>query len=254
MIQSPIGLQVGIFGGRFDLKTQPDAVLDAARRSGYSSVEYGLDDILDPTSFRDLLDTKDLALAAVHVTIWAFQDIPALAAKLGALRCADVCNSGVLVWDNFTPADFIKGAKLLNEAGRSLREIGAALHYHNHAFEFSQIGPEGSGMDILLDNLDPESVDLCVDIAWVAKGGKDPATFLTEHANRIGYLHLKDYRGDEWLPLGRGEMDIPAVLKARQALPNLRQTVVEQDSTTGDPELNAAASHKYLNEARLVQS
>ena len=67
-----------------------------------------------------------------------------------------------------------------------LREAGIRLHYHNHDFEFLvQFGGKRI-IDIMLEELDPAACDLCVDVAWVHRGGDDPA--LERSARR--YLDL----------------------------------------------------------------
>lgn len=105
-----------------------------------------------------------------------------------------------------------------------------------------------TGMDLLMEGLDPDACDLCVDVAWVQKGGSDPAQFLAEHRDKIGYLHLKDFAGDEWRELGRGELNWPAVMQAISALPVARWAMVEQDKTSGDPAQSVAISRRFLHD------
>ena len=62
-------------------------------------------------------------------------------------------------------------------------------------------------------------MDLCVDIAWVQKGGLDPAEFLRQHKDRISYLHLKDYNEEGWTELGSGVVNISGVMQRAARIP-----------------------------------
>src|SRR5258707_9244989 len=82
-----------------------------------------------------------------------------------------------------------------------------------------------TGLARLYELTDPELVKGCVDVYWVQHGGENPAAFLEQHKNRIGYPHFKDLRylgpqprkqgrlGREdatFMPLGTGEVDFKA--------------------------------------------
>jgi sugar phosphate isomerase/epimerase len=103
-------------------------------------------------------------------------------------------------------------------------------------------------MDLLLSGLDPAAVDLCVDVGWVTKGGSDPVTFLREHDARVGYLHLKDYKGDDWAELGAGEVNIKGVVEILPELSGVRWVMYEQDSSQIDPLESVEISRKYLRD------
>lgn len=76
-------------------------------------------------------------------------------------------------------------------------------------------------IDHLLDAADPENLKLQADLAWVARGGVDPAAFVREHAGRIISVHAKDNapegqneEQDGWAEVGYGTMDWEAILPA----------------------------------------
>ena len=71
------------------------------------------------------------------------------------------------------------------------RYNGIAFHYHNHDYEFDDLGGGTTAMDLLLDGLDNDAVDLCLDVGWVYVAGEDPGAFLAAHSARTGYLHSK---------------------------------------------------------------
>lgn len=241
----PLGLQLIIFGGHLDLKTQTDEILDAVADAGYEAVEGGTP---DARAYRAKLEAHGLRYGGSHVTPSALSNLTPLIDYLRVMGAHDISNSGLLRWNDRTVDDYRQTITILNEAGRALRDQDIHLHYHNHDFEFAKVEDDKTGFDLLLEGLDPQAVDFCVDVAWVQKGGHDPAEFLRRHADRIGYLHLKDYNDAGWAALGQGVLDWPAVMSAVAELPFARWAMVEQDSTGGDPAEQIALSRRFLKD------
>ncbi len=114
-----------------------------------------------------------------------------------------------------------------NTAGKILKQKGLYFCYHNHGFEFRPY-EDGTLFDYIVQNTDSEYVSFEIDILWVAHPGHDPAALLEKYPERFRLMHLKDlkkgvvgdYSGstpkENDVPLGTGQIDIPAVLKAAQ--------------------------------------
>jgi sugar phosphate isomerase/epimerase len=168
-----------------------------------------------------------------------------------------------------------KVADRLNDAGRTCQAAGLQFCYHNHSWEFltydrqtGQAVPYGTtgavtGLDRLYELTDPQLVKGCVDVYWVQHGGRNPAEFLAQHTDRIGYPHFKDLRylgaeprrrgrlereEAEFVPLGRGEVDFPAIWRVLEPL-NLPWVVYEQDRSVEPPGEAAAISRRHLKDA-----
>ncbi len=92
------------------------------------------------------------------------------------------------------PAGYRKLAVQLNRTGEALQPLGGEVLYHNHEFEFDDLGEGLTGFDILLRETDPARVRFEIDVYWVAYAGGNPLEFLTEHAERIGMVHAKQIR------------------------------------------------------------
>ena len=116
--------------------------------------------------------------------------------------------------------------------------------YHNHAQEIIN---NAMGMRIVCEETDPELVSLCVDTFWVRYGGLSPVDFIKENLNRAAYLHLKDMKDREFVELGQGVIDFPAVIKAVKPIA-LEWAVVEQDRTKRTPKESMEISRRYLKE------
>ncbi len=246
MALPPVGAQLLVFSGHYDINTQTDEILDCIRDAGYDGVEGGSS---DAALYKKKLDERGLIYGGGHVGLSVLQTgLPDLITYLKTVECREVCNSGLTTWNSPGLEDYLKSIEILNEAGRTLRSEGISLHYHNHAFEFEKIDGDKTGMDLLFAGLDPGAVDFCVDVAWVQKGGEDPAAFLRAHEDRIGYLHFKDFDDDGWTELGRGKVDFGALLPVVDAMPHVSWVMIEQDTTKINPKDSITISRRYLKD------
>jgi len=248
-----VGAQLMVLGGhptiKYDMETQMDLVLDSLAASGYAGVEGGP---RDAAAYKHALDARGLRYGGSHVSLGVLADtnnISGLIDYLQTLGSRDICNSGLRHWHERSAPDYYDAAAVLNAAGRRFRDAGMTLHYHHHEFEFETVEGKKTGLEILLGETDPALVDLCVDIAWVQKGGHDPGEFLVQNQDRISYLHFKDYSADgDWTELGRGLVNIKGVMEALPGLPRIRWVMVEQDKTMLDPLESLAVSRRYLRD------
>jgi sugar phosphate isomerase/epimerase len=245
-----LSLQPGWLRKKYALSNPSDArvVLDRMQALGITGIEGGAP---DPVSFKRELDARGLRYSGTHTALSSRPDPGTLFSYLHAVGGADICNSGILEWNKPGPEHFREGIRAINELARAARVEGIYVHYHNHAFEFDVIDGTRTGMDYLLDGLDfaNDHLGLCLDIAWVWRGGQDPARFIEAHAEKIRYLHLKDTDDSEWQELGRGKIDWQAVFRAIEKLPHCRWAAIEQDETREeDPLVSVEISRKFLRE------
>ncbi|MFN4241866.1 MAG: sugar phosphate isomerase/epimerase family protein [Tepidisphaerales bacterium] len=240
----PVGAQLIVFGKVYPVAEHFDRILDCLAAAGFTATEGG---VPDPVATREKLAARNMRLAGSHTTVRPLTEkLDELADYLLRAGAADLCNSGYLDWKHDTLDRVRHSCELLNEAGRKLRSRGIHLHYHNHAFEFETRFEGRTIMDWTIELLDPEACDLCVDVAWVYRGGEDPVAFLRRHKDRIGYIHLKDWDGTHWAELGRGKVPIAECLEAVRENPRIRWVIWEEDQSQIDPFEAATVSGRYL--------
>ncbi len=97
-------------------------------------------------------------------------------------------------------------------------------------------------------------VSLCLDIAHLNACGSDPAECIRTFRRKITYLHLKDWDmvRDEFVELGKGEVDIPYCLRVLEEIGYDGWAVVELDRTQATPEKSAEISAEYLKKAGVL--
>jgi sugar phosphate isomerase/epimerase len=120
---------------------------------------------------------------------------------------------------------------------------------------------EGTLFDTLAVNTDPALVHFQIDTFHAYHGGGNPAALVTKYKGRVRSLHLKDMKKglavevghgtatpDYDVPVGTGQIDFPAVLKAAMAT-GVSQYYVEDEST--DPLNHIPQSVAYLEGLKL---
>ena len=245
-----LGIQTIIFGKR----NQDDmaGVLRDIKAAGYEGAEIGNPTDSAPASqIRDLFEEAGLACAGYHTGYGSFTDLPLLdrtATHMKQVGAAYLMCSGVARQDG---GGYRESAETFSKAGAFLKERGITFCYHNHNWEFFDLGGGEKGIHLLTENSDPATVKLCIDVYWVACGGEDPAQFIARYADRAAYFHFKDGTFADQKPLsftelGRGQVDLKAAVAAARSV-NPAWIVTEQDSTDKAPVESARISADYAH-------
>jgi sugar phosphate isomerase/epimerase len=251
-----LGIQLIVFGkrGGEDLP----GVLADVKAAGYDGAEMGFRDVPD-AEYVELLQKTGLKCSGFHTGYSTFTDLETLkrqAAQLVALggkhfMCSGVASKG---WGDATVDDYKRSAEVFEKAGAALLEQGVHLCYHNHQWEFYDLGDGVQGMNVLAENSSPANVKFCLDVYWLACAGEDPAAFIEKHADRAIYFHLKDGTYDApaqkpltFTELGRGTVPLIEATAAIQKLAP-EWVVTEQDRSEIDPAESAKISADYARQ------
>lgn len=266
----PVGIQLYTVGA--DLAKDPAGTLKKIAEIGYSEVEiawFGLS--VSAAQFRDLVRDAGLKAPSVHL-LFGMQDTSKLLDDAKTLG-VDYVVSSVLVANppkniqdpkvlqeffeavnRMSADDFRRAAAKANEIGQSAKAAGLQYAYHNHNFEFQDVGGGKTGYDILLEETDPTLVKFEGDCGWMKVAGKDPIDYLTRHGDRYVMLHIKDFKNiakpittlsltgmPTGTELGRGSIDNKSIVEAGLKT-GVKHMFVEQEPPFKDvPALEAAA-------------
>lgn len=197
-----------------------DEKLDLAVDAGYAGVQFTPDfDGLAADTVRDMVDARDLELAGCHISLEDFEESYAESTEYYIeLGCRD------LVVSSYDPEAFTSKAGVdgvvehLAGLADRLADDGFDLHYHNHLFEFEDLGDERAYerfLDQTAGVIAPE-----VDTGLAHCGGADPAALIDRYGDRIELIHLTDSipGSDETvhMDLGDGEVDLAACVDDAQ--------------------------------------
>jgi sugar phosphate isomerase/epimerase len=249
---SPFGVQTYTFRNSF-----PHGVaetLDSIKAMGFTEIE-GSAGNMPPEEFKKLCDERGLSIPSTGTGYEQLvKDPAAVAANAKALGATFVMTAwipharGAFNLDNAKKAvtDF-------NAAGKVLKENGITFCYHVHGFEF-QPYENGTLLDYIIQNTNPDYVSFEMDVLWTHFGGGDPVALLKKYGNRWKLMHLKDLRKgvpkdltggtsqENDVALGTGEIDIPAILKAANKI-GIKHFFIEDESSRVNTQVPASIAY-----------
>lgn len=134
-------------------------------------------------------------------------------------------------------------ARLMNQSGKACKDVGLRYMYHFHAFEWINFGNE-RGIDILLNETDPELVYFYPDVFWLTNAGTEPSVSLRMFKDRAFTMHVKDYAIKQlegkienvpyyFASVGTGNLNWDGIMKTANEI-GIELFVVEQDICDGD--------------------
>ena len=243
----------------------PERVLAEMASLGLSATEMGPLGYLpeEPVELVGVLNRHGLRLVGgflavvLHDTeqLWSTMDDVAEVTELLAAAGADVlvlaAATGLASYDVRPPLTDEKWRTLIDTAAR-IRDIAAergvrtVLHPHVGTYVESTVEVER----FLADS----DLPLCLDTGHLLIGGTDPVELARRHPDRIGHVHLKDVRAaiagvvragqisythavgaGLYVPLGDGDVDVPALVRALAGAGYTGWYVLEQDTVlSGD--------------------
>ena len=124
----------------------------------------------------------------------------------------------------------------LNELGRAVTDMGLTPVLHQHTGTCVESRDETYAV---MESVDTKVMKFGPDIGQLQKGGSDPVKVVKDFLPLVHHMHLKDYVGGaEYLgycPLGKGKVDIPAILAMMEGRKTAGLVMVELDSPPPQP-------------------
>jgi inosose dehydratase len=140
-------------------------------------------------------------------------------------------------------------AAVMNEIGKQTADMGVQAAYHNH---MHQLGETPEEVDVIVQAMNPKYCKLLLDIAHYKQGGGQPEQAVKQYKDLLYALHLKDTmspnpdkendpkaRDYKFVELGRGNVNVPAVLAAIDDINFKGWGIIELD---GIPETGKTAA------------
>ena len=162
--------------------------------------------------------------------------------------------------------------ELVGKTGQTIAdEYGLTAAIHAHVGTYLEFPDE---IEHALEDLDPDSVQLCLDSGHSAYAGFNPVDFYLKHADRIQHLHFKDIdreihqrviqdkldfhtavRIGVFCQLGKGVVDFSSLKQALEQTDYSGFATIEQDRDPEgrtDPLTDAIENLAFLRKAGLV--
>ncbi len=224
-----------------------EGTLAAVAKMGYDGVEFAGLYGKTPEEVRTLCEKYGLVAVSAHVGFGEMLENENVFSDYKKIGCEYIAVPYLPPEDMATEQarrEIIEKVRALSEKANG---AGLKMLYHNHDHELLKLNGR-SFLDELYAAIPTPPLSPEFDVCWLHFAGEDPAAYLKRRSSRVKVVHLKDcvvFDGAErpsFRPLGRGVVDIPAVVKAAEEL-GAEWFVVEQDDPT--------EGEKTLDEARV---
>lgn len=244
-----IGIQ--LYSVRDQMREPPEglgfeATLDAIAEIGYPEVEFAGLYGRTAEQARATIDSLGLKAPSSHEDLLSGNEDQN---KQTLERAATLGERWIIhpYYIGATLDDYRAQAEKLNEVGALGQQYGIKAGYHNHDHEFALL--EGSyGYKILMDETDPDLVDLELDLYWALDavadyGNQDarPVALFNRAPGRFKLFHVKDgvpddpVRDPHFEDVGEGEIDFAPIFAAKNRA-GVIHYINERDDAPGDPE------------------
>lgn len=232
---SPIALQ--LYTVRDALQKDFAATLHRVREIGYTHVEMAGFGTHTAATVKAMLDDAGLTPTSSHCPIDRLEsDIEAALADIHTLGVKYIVCPWLPEERRKDEAGWRQCARVLDKAGSATQAAGVTLCYHNHSFEFVDVGGR-TALDLLYDETDPAHVQAELDTYWIKHGGSDPAAYIRRLPQRCPLLHIKDMASNaerSFAEIGAGVLDWKGIFDAAETS-GVVWAIVEQDICPGDP-------------------
>ena len=226
------------------------ATLKRLKEIGYDVVQVSGVGQIEAKLLKSYIDELGIEICGTHVPLDRIvNDTEALIEEHKILNCPNI-GLGAPPDDMRNEDGYKKLAEIIAKPAQLISDSGLKFTYHNHHFEFKKFG-NITGMDIMLENTDPDTFKLLPDVYWLQVAGIVPTSFLRKYANRIDFVHYKDMLwtddGQKITEVGNGNIDWMYITEVCREI-GVKYIAVEQDDNfmDGNSINSLEASCKYL--------
>jgi len=249
MTKPVIGIQMYTF--RDMTKDDLLGALKKVAEIGYQAVEFAGFFGHSAKEVRKVLDDNGLKAPSAHIPL-NFQEPDKFESDLRQqieyaleLGLEYVITPWAPIPETPTEADLEAYIAKIDKASQLVTAAGLKYGYHNHAFEFKQVGGK-TIMDHLLERIPAERLIAEFDLGWVHVGGYKPADYLQRYKGRVPIAHFKDFaQGREDTEIGFGAVGYDTVLQAALDA-GVNTIIVEQEQFKSSPFESAAISLEFF--------
>lgn len=220
-----------------DLNEPIPKLLERVADTTLAGVEFaGLDDV-SPEVIGEALERTGVAPVGAHISLDVLEErLNETVAAYGAIGC-DTLVVPAADAEYFNSSTAVENlAARLSDLATTLDNHGMRLLYHNHAFEFTDLGAT-SGYDQLVAATN-DLVGFELDVGLATFGDADPVALLNRHGDAIPFVHLTDTETANSNPthadLGSGDVDLTACVRAARDVGV--DWVIYEHGTTANPE------------------
>ena len=215
---------------------------------GYQTVQLSAVCPMEAEEFKKLGETYGLGIPSTHTAPdRIINDTEAVIAEHKTFNCHEVGIGSMPTEYRGSIEGVRKFIKDFTPAMQKIKDAGLLLSYHNHAFEFDDLGGTDA-YEILINEM--PGLTFIVDTYWLRYAGKDPMEMIERlgKQGRIASMHFKDIASEPKGPIcpcGDGLIDFAPIYALCEKV-GVQDVFVEQDNA---PDTDSIACMKKSFEA-----
>ena len=244
------------FSIRDKVKT-PEGIREAfkvMKDTGYTIAQMSAIGEIAPEALRDISLEFDMPITCTHINPALLKEDTEKYISEHKIYGCPVIGIGSMPTEYRGTLEGVRAfIKDFSEVSKKINDAGLAFAYHNHAFEFEDLGGVIT-YDLLIEEF--ENLNFILDTYWVKYAGYDYLDYIKKLGNkRITNVHFKDMKTEpqgEICPCGVGVIDFAPVVKLcnELAIPN---ALVEQDNAPSFGDSYEQMKISYNNLAHLFK-
>lgn len=189
---SKVGIQT--YTLRFLFEQDPLAMFKMIQSAGYDYVELNSGNFakLSAADLKAMMDDTGLNSPAAHISLDAIKGDLKPMVEMAKTLDMEYLVVPYIAEDARSYEDWKSHAALMNTKGKDLASEGITLAYHNHQFEFDDLGDGTNAMDIIFGDCDPENLAIELDFFWAFLADADIPKLYKDNPGRFKLCHIKD--------------------------------------------------------------
>ena len=188
---------------------------------------------LDPDDMKKRIAASGMRCVGVYPPGWGGKDAAEVRARAGAIargtEIAEILGADHVATTGAVPRGTAGGLDGVIDCVRQVvgliparRKVALALEPH-----LGNILEKPADFQAVLDAVPDARVGVCIDTGHFHAGGVDTVAAIRLFGKRIRSVHLKDHLGKVSVGIGRGEIDLAAVIEALQEITYAGDLTVE---------------------------
>lgn len=254
MQQIPVSVQM--FTLREECSQNFANTLGQVAALGFNGVEFAGYWGVQPEELRNILDGLGLRASGSHVALNLLENqLEEIIETQHIIGSKHIICPVMPLERRDKKEEYYRLAEQLNQFGETCKHTGLTFSYHNHDFELQDFGGI-TGLEIILEETNPEWVKAEFDVYWLTRAGHQPVEWLKRYQGRTPLVHLKDMTLDGekfFAELGTGGVDLLPIIERGQEN-QVEWWVIEQDRSKRSPLESIATSIDFLKHNLLAQA
>ena len=252
---------IQLYSVRREMAADFEGTLKKIAEMGYRGVEFAGLHGKSAAEVKAICERYGLTPVSGHVQVRFIEADPTLPATYAEIGTEYLAIAGHQWGED---GDFDRSMERFRAACEAVRATGSRMHYHNHDNEiYCRIGDKYQ-LDAIFDAIGEDLLGCEFDVGWLTVAGEDPAAWIRRYAGRTPMLHMKDFYFDKPgciegkkpadladATLGRGKLDVPAVLEAAKEV-GVEWLIVELDEPEAGMTALECAKESYDYLASLI--